>query len=170
MPRKTKITSETLKIKLLEPLRCVNEKHNFECPYCQSIFVTTPSKVDSGHTKSCGCVAIGRRTGSEYFSGDFLSRCKRGAKARNIEWKLSYADLDNIMREQNFRCGLTNELLAYGYIPLNEYTASIDRIDSNKGYMKENIQILHKNVNLAKQSLTQIEFITLCKKVAICNQ
>jgi len=170
MPRKTKITPDTLKIKLLEPLKGVNQKHKFECPYCKSIFVTTPTKVDCGHTKSCGCVAIGRRTGSEYFSGDFISRCKRGAKARNIIWELSHNDLDNIMKKQNFKCNLTNELLMYGYIPLNDYTASIDRIDSNKGYIKNNIQILHKNVNLAKQSLSQMEFITLCKKVAIWNQ
>jgi hypothetical protein len=170
MPRKTKITPETLSMKLLEPLKGVNCKHNFECPYCKSIFITTPTKVDSGHTKSCGCVAIGRRTGSEYFSGDFLSRCKRGAKARNIKWQLSNNDLDIIIKTQNFRCNLTNEILIYGYIPLNEYTASIDRIDSSKNYTKNNVQILHKNVNLAKQSLTQLEFITLCKKVAICNQ
>ena len=169
MPRKTKINAKKLKIKLLEPLKKVCEKHNFECPYCKSQFLTTPSKVHSGHTKSCGCVAIGRRTGSKYFSGDFLSRCKRGAKSRNIAWKLSNDELDKIIEEQNFRCNLTNELLIYGYIPLNEYTASIDRIDSTQGYVKENIQILHKDVNLAKQSLTQSEFITLCKKVTLCH-
>lgn len=169
MPRKTNITVDNLPIKLLEPLRNVNDKHKFECPFCQSEFITTPSKVKLKHTKSCGCTSIGKRTGSKYFSGNFLDRCKKGAKARNIKWNVTNDDLDFIMESQSFKCNLTGRMLSYGYIDLNEYTASIDRIDSSKHYTKDNIQILNKNVNMCKQSLNQTEFIQLCKEVANAN-
>lgn len=169
MPRKSSINKDLLPIKLLEPLGKVNDKHRFECPFCGSEFLTTPTKVKSLHTKSCGCAAVGRRTGSKYFSGDFLSRCKRGAKTRNIGWHLTKEDLDSIIEAQSGKCNLTNENLTYGYIPLSDYTASIDRIDSSKDYTKDNIQILHKDVNLCKQSLSQTDFINLCKAVANAN-
>jgi hypothetical protein len=169
MPRKTKLTANDLPLNLLEPLKNVSKKHKFECPFCKSEFFTTPTKVHSGHTKSCGCTRIGKRTGSKYFSGNFLDRCKKGAKARNIKWSVTNEELDYIMESQLFKCNLSKQELRYGYIPINEYTASIDRIDSKKHYTKDNIQILNKDVNLGKQSLSQNEFIKLCKEVAKWN-
>ena len=168
--RKRTWTADSLPIKLLEPLGKVKDKHRFECPFCQSEFITTPMRVKSRHTKSCGCTAIGRRTGSKYFSGNFLNRCKRGAEQRNIEWHLTLDELDVIMEEQSFKCNLTGRKLIYGYTTkLSDCTCSVDRIDSDKPYTIDNIQIVDKNVNLAKQSLSQAEFIKLCKEVADRN-
>lgn len=45
-------------------------------------------------------------------------------------------------------------------------TASLDRTDSTNGYVDGNIQWVHKNVNLAKHSLSQDDFIELCSSVA----
>ena len=45
-------------------------------------------------------------------------------------------------------------------------TASLDRIDSSKGYTKDNVQWVHKDINYIKRDLSDSEFITLCKKVA----
>ena len=172
MPKKSKITKKMVEetgVKLLEPLSGSTKKHRFQCPFCKSEFVTTPYKVATRHTKSCGCVAIGRRNGSKYFSGDFLNRCRRSAKERNIGWRLTNKDLDAIMEAQGFKCNLSGRELTYGYIHLNDVTASIDRIDSSKSYTKNNVQILHKHVNLAKQSYEQEYFISLCKDIAQCN-
>ena len=49
--------------------------------------------------------------------------------------------------------------------PFCKKTASVDRIDSNKGYEKGNIQIVHKIVNRMKWSLNQKAFIWFCKKI-----
>lgn len=171
MPRKRTWTADSLPIKLLEPLGKVNGKHRFECPFCQSEFITTPAKVKSRHTKSCGCASMGKRTGSKYFSGNFLNRCKSGAKQRNIEWLLTLDELDFMMEEQLFKCNLTGRELIYGYtVNINDCTCSIDRIDSDKPYTIDNIQIVHKNVNMCKQSLSQTDFIELCKEVVNFNE
>ena len=45
-------------------------------------------------------------------------------------------------------------------------TASLDRIDSNKGYTKDNVQFVHKDINWMKQDFEQNKFIEYCKKVA----
>lgn len=45
-------------------------------------------------------------------------------------------------------------------------TASIDRIDSKKGYTKDNIQLVHKDINIMKNQYEQDHFIEMCKAVA----
>ena len=44
-------------------------------------------------------------------------------------------------------------------------TQSLDRIDSTKGYTIDNVQWVHKYINLMKHQLTQQQFIDFCKKV-----
>jgi hypothetical protein len=46
-----------------------------------------------------------------------------------------------------------------------EGTASLDRIDSSKGYSKDNVQWVHKRLNAVKQNLTPEEFLFWCIKV-----
>lgn len=41
-------------------------------------------------------------------------------------------------------------------------TSSLDRIDSSKGYIKNNIQWVHTNVNNMKGTLAHVDFINLC--------
>ena len=47
----------------------------------------------------------------------------------------------------------------------NKQTASMDRIDSKKGYTKDNIQWVHKKINIMKNTTPQSEFVEWCKKV-----
>jgi len=44
-------------------------------------------------------------------------------------------------------------------------TASLDRIDSTKGYTLDNIQWVHKTLNRLKMNLDNQEFIEWCKKL-----
>jgi hypothetical protein len=44
-------------------------------------------------------------------------------------------------------------------------TASVDRIDSSKGYIKGNVQWVHKTINKMKWGYSQGEFIEFCEAV-----
>ena len=46
------------------------------------------------------------------------------------------------------------------------YNISIDRIDSSKGYTKDNIQLVCASLNNMKMDLKNKHFIQLCKLVA----
>jgi hypothetical protein len=48
----------------------------------------------------------------------------------------------------------------------DETTASLDRKDSGKGYTLDNVQWVHKRVNIMKNIISDMEFIEWCKKVA----
>ena len=45
----------------------------------------------------------------------------------------------------------------------------MDRIDSTKGYIKGNVQWVHKTVNIMKNTFDNTLFINLCKKIAENN-
>lgn len=47
----------------------------------------------------------------------------------------------------------------------NPYSCSIDRINSNLGYHKNNIQLVTSRTNMLKGNMTNTELIEFCKKV-----
>ena len=45
-------------------------------------------------------------------------------------------------------------------------SASLDRIDNSKDYVKGNVQWVHKAINMMRGSLSVMEFVALCALVA----
>lgn len=66
----------------------------------------------------------------------------------------------SLFKKQNGLCAISNLPLILGN------NASLDRIDSSKGYIKGNVQWVDKYVNLAKGHLSEDFFIQLCRRVA----
>jgi hypothetical protein len=122
---------------------------------------------------SCGCLFYQYNKGKEnyLFKGykEISARCWNGieanAKKRNLEFNISIEDAYKLFEKQNSKCALTGENINFGDFRNKERTASLDRIDSSKGYVKENIQWVHKIVNKMKLNLTQQKFIKLCSLV-----
>jgi hypothetical protein len=50
-----------------------------------------------------------------------------------------------------------------------DFSASLDRIDSSKGYVKGNVQWTHKTVNIMKQAMSDEELIDWCKVIVKNN-
>jgi biotin operon repressor len=155
--------------KPIGPILKMTRNHVFECGHCGAHFETIPYRIAMGHTKSCGCVRVGKRTGGKYLSGTWLDRTMRAATVRNLDFKVSLKYLEKLLEKQDFKCALSGRLLICGYTDLNNYTASLDRIDSDRGYVRDNLQFLHKDVNMAKQDMSQFDFVSLCKDVAFCQ-
>ena len=79
---------------------------------------------------------------------------------RNKQITITLNDCNQIFFNQNFKCNLSG-------IPIYpNLTASIDRIDNNVGYLKHNIQCLHKDINFIKWKFSQNYFLELCKTIA----
>ena len=88
------------------------------------------------------------------------SKFSKSAKARGIEWSLTK---DQMFENYNGKCTLTGWNINTNY---GKCTASLDRIDSSKGYVMDNIQWVHTMVNMCKNKNSQEMFITMCKAVA----
>lgn len=89
------------------------------------------------------------------------------AKKREIDFYITIDFLWELFEKQNKKCALSGLDLCfpkYGEKPTLQ-TASLDRIDSNKGYIEGNVQWVHKDVNCIKWGLNQDYFIELCKLI-----
>ncbi len=121
--------------------------------------------------KSCGCSRRGRNNirwkGCGDISKSVITGIKSNADKSGISFNLTLKYLWDIYKKQCKRCALTNDSISFG-VNFRDYankTASLDRIDSTKGYVKGNVQWVHKDVNFSKQSMSQQQFINMCKKV-----
>jgi hypothetical protein len=98
----------------------------------------------------------------------FFKKYEVGAHQRNKEWKITAQDAASQLELQDSKCALTGVHLDAGAsgCHLNQITASLDRIDNSKGYTADNIQWVHKDVNMMRGALTIERFQELCKMVA----
>lgn len=130
-----------------------------------------------GLTESCGCQHprnlkgenTKRYTGCGELNGQYISQLKCKAKERNFEWKVTTEYLWELFLKQDKKCKLTNlDLNFESYRDKQkgaEQTASLDRIDSLKGYEEGNLQWIHKDVNKMKNNLSQDRLLELCKLI-----
>lgn len=110
----------------------------------------------SNYGRSCGCTV----SVSEF--DVFFTRVETNARTRKYDLNITAKDIENLYIKQNKKCALSGVEIDFGKrIKKSKYycSASLDRIDSSKGYELDNIQLVHKDVNLMKQSYTQEKFI-----------
>ena len=110
-----------------------------------------------GDTKSCGCIF---RTGYGEISGTYFGQLKYNAKRRGHEFNISLPYIWHLYLEQNRKCALSGVNIEFGnnYKGI-EFTASLDRTDSSKGYVIGNVRWLHKTINLLKSNYSDADFL-----------
>jgi len=90
---------------------------------------------------------------------------RKGGISRGLTWDLEPQDILDMYQEQEQKCALTGWPIKWSDKGLTA-SVSIDRIDSSEGYIKGNVQLLHKDVNMAKQQYSQEYFVEMCQAVA----
>ena len=78
------------------------------------------------------------------------------------EEKITARQLRNLLEQQRYRCAITGR-------ELTPQTASIDHrepLARGGPHAASNLQIVHCDVNAAKNTMTQDEFIAMCREVA----
>ena len=153
---------------------------------CGKHHITHAHSVKAGRTTSCGC----RRdqyqknsgenhpnfTGYKEIRGKTYSTIKRRANERGLNFNLPIEFLWELYEKQNYLCALSGIEITWfdktmsGYEGGKRCTVSVDRIDSNKGYTKNNVQLVHKEVNIMKNVFSQKHFIDMCSKIANYSQ
>lgn len=96
-----------------------------------------------------------------------LGAAKKRAKSKNIDFSITTNDLNNLLNKQNNCCNITN-------IPFelsgskSPWTISLDRIDNEKGYTLDNVQLVCWMYNNCKNKWSDKEVVTFAK--ALCAQ
>lgn len=135
---------------------------------------------DLGRTKSCGCKhsSQDQRTGNHSpfwkgvgnISGYKLNKIKEGASRRGIAYELDDQYLWELYLQQDGKCALSGESINFGEKGSELGSASLDRIDSRKGYVVGNVQWLHRDVNIMKMDFSEEYFVALCSRVHYNNK
>lgn len=90
-----------------------------------------------------------------------FNSAKSRAIKKGLEFSLISEDLIDLYHKQNGKCATSNLVMEFKQGPrhrANSFTISLDRIDSEKGYTKANIQFLCWQINRMKGPLTEDEF------------
>lgn len=91
-------------------------------------------------------------------------------KLKDMEFNITPKFIDDLLSKNHY-CALSGIDLSFDISKqMNDQNLSIDRIDSSKGYTMDNIQLVDKKINMMKGTLSNEEFIDLCKKVAEYNK
>jgi hypothetical protein len=99
------------------------------------------------------------------------SGIKTRAKRSKLEVNITKEYINEIFLLQNGKCKLSGvEITLPTTWRDRGYTASLDRIDSDKGYIIGNVQWVHKHINVMKNTFPQEMFIFFCKKVSEQNE
>lgn len=92
------------------------------------------------------------------------------ASIRNINFEVTKEYVYQLYLSQDKICAISGVeiTLPMNYLELScgSFTASLDRIDSSKGYTEGNLQWVHKKINIMKQDMSDNEFIAWCKIVS----
>lgn len=130
---------------------------------CGRYTIVLGGNLSKGNSTSCRCNWSNRTY--EEITGAFFGQIQRSAAVRGMSFRLTPQYLWELFLKQERRCALTGWNLV---MPKHKVkgTASLDRIDSSKGYTKDNVQWLHKDVNIAKQDTKEDQFIFMCTAIA----
>lgn len=141
------------------------------------------SKLKNNTTKSCGCLraqnVISKSDGTNHkawkgykgLSKSFFSMMKNGAKVRGMKFNVTIKYLWHLFKEQKGLCAYTGKKIL---LPINqrkltpenrESTASLDRIDNSKGYIKGNVHWTCKRVNYMKHTMGDEYFLGWVKSI-----
>ncbi len=133
-----KCGTETYKL----PIELLYENRDFQCAQRERALQTT---ITNGR--------VGDLTLTEH------TRLRRSAEKRGYAFEVSIEYLWNLFQEQKQICAITGD-----YIP-NIKEASLDRIDSSKGYIEGNVQWVTYQANVSKHTMTMEQLYEFCRKV-----
>jgi hypothetical protein len=147
---------------------------------CGQKSIVCTANLKNGNSKSCGCLCMERLNGIHYTERDIeldvfrpiLAAIKTRARGyknhRKIFLDLSLCELKEVWEKQRGICVYTGMRLLLpswsdrkrgGQMNL----ASVDRIDSARGYTKDNIQYVCLMANYAKNCFSHTDMLYFCK-------
>lgn len=136
------------------------------------------SAIKSGQI-SCGCIKLTNRIKPhkkskrfedyEELYGVYWNSLFLQAKNSEREFTIDQKYVYDIFIKQKRKCAISGLPIYFAQITKEKQTASLDRIDSTKGYIKGNVQWVHKDINKLKSNWVEKKFIDLCNLISKNN-
>lgn len=121
-------------------------------------------RTDAGRNVNKKAQFTYRRTQSGTIRAKFYG-AKKSITAKKRGFSLTLDHLFDLWDQQGGKCALTG--VSLGLIGTGWQAASIDRIDSEKGYHADNVQWTCWRANAAKSNMPNGDFVAMCRAVAM---
>src|SRR6266478_1546396 len=107
----------------------------------------------------------GRPKGTLTMWAERIDGARRGAVTRGLKFGIDAEYIERLFNEQGGKCAISGLPLWMDFSKQNP-TASLDRRESHRGYVKGNMQWFHKVVNIMKSNHDEAYFVAMCKQIA----
>lgn len=96
--------------------------------------------------------------------------CKHNCnkRSKNLVFAITEEDIIELYYKQDGKCALSGQILTKIALEdkgINKYNVSIDRINSSKGYTKDNIQLVGSIINIMKNDIDEKDFILFVSSI-----
>ncbi len=134
----------------------------YKCEVCGEI---DPEKFVSGRKSMCKkCLLEYNRNVGISIEQKLLKRSSTNARNLNVEYNLDIMFIHELLKQQNNKCKYSG--VEFGNSFLDKYTyPTLDRIDSSKGYTKDNVCLCTWYVNTMKNNASTEQFKTTIKQI-----
>lgn len=143
---------------------------------CGKVTYIKAGSLRAKNNTSCGCrigqiaknnkkwKGCGRLSGYIWAQIKWAASIRKNKEKKKFQIKIDTAWL--LYEKQQGKCAISGLAIDFAKTG-NDHrrgltTASLDRIDSSKGYIDGNVQWVHKDINKLKTDFSQVKFIELC--------
>lgn len=154
-------------------------KHWWICQcVCGNIVHKQEYRIIHNKGARCSCNYIKKAKGEKSklwrgvgdLSGSYLSTVRVHARQRKLEFAITIQQIWDIFIAQDKKCALTGVPLYFttkndDKVIVEHQTASLDRIDSKKGYTIDNVWWIHKDVNRVKNAYDIGDLVDMCYRI-----
>ena len=132
--------------------------------------------IRNSECKKCAGTKVGKivgKLGIGSYNGipnAWFNNKKLNAKDRGLDFTITIEYIYELYVKQGNCCALSGIAIGWNSYGQSNHSLSMDRINSNIGYIQGNIQLVHKHINKMKQNFADSLFIELSTKVADWNR
>ena len=171
-----KIYGKLVVIKVYDTIKSGHLRYECQCR-CGKTHLVLGTHLRRGKITHCGCdpyigskhhqwIGVGEISGN--FWHNHVSRSADGSKGnrRIKQLTITIEQAWQMFLDQDRKCALSGIELCFPKKHKDkEWTASLDRIDSDKDYTIDNVQWVHKHINIMKNKFKQEYFLELCQLI-----
>jgi hypothetical protein len=164
MPRQTKVKPESQGSRLCTSCNKVKLLSQFE---------TFKDGFVRGLCQQCVTLQKAKKTSAtpESYLQVLNTQLKSQRLKQGVQYDLTKEDVVDLWETQNGKCALSGVLMThqrdgtYGDRKKKEFNASIDRINPNGPYVRQNVQLVANRINTMKHTLSQDMFMWWIKNI-----
>lgn len=145
---------------------------NCECK-CGNKKVVSAKNLSRGVSKDCGCKQkerISKNKRKEYGESNkniLITSYKNNAKKKNLSFSLTKQQMEELFKGNCYYCGCKPSQVKKAKNTYGEFVYNgIDRLDSSKGYEKDNVVSCCSTCNYLKSDYSEKEFLQIIKRIA----